>query len=161
MGKKVISKCLHKMTVYRPSWSAADRLAEVERLKKIGLSYTMVNEVLYEYAGTKDMKAVEKELARRKREKLNQRHQPPKGEPHDAYSKIFRVVDGAIRDCFNMHPEYVDDERKNAARLSLSKRITAQVLSLARLADSSVSQQPRRAVMTSEPDNSEASADPG
>lgn len=51
------------------------------------------------------------------------RRKPPKM-PHRVYGKLWRIVDGAVRDTFAMHPEYLADARREAVvRQSLNKRV--------------------------------------
>jgi len=44
------------------------------------------------------------------------------------YRQLWRVIDGAIRDCFKMHPDYITPENIRRVRESLAKRITGAVL---------------------------------
>lgn len=47
------------------------------------------------------------------------------------HQQLARVVDGAIRDTFNCHPDYLTKKGKVSARRSLNKRITGTVLGFA------------------------------
>lgn len=55
------------------------------------------------------------------------RKKPLKGKPHSSYHKIWRQVDGVVRQTFSAHPEYLTEVGKKNARLSLTKRITGQL----------------------------------
>lgn len=44
------------------------------------------------------------------------------------YRRVWRIVDGAIRDCFTHHPDYIDPKKLRATRESLAKRITGALL---------------------------------
>lgn len=62
---------------------------------------------------------------------MTKRLKPAKSPTH-AYAKLWRLVDGAVRDCFDAHPEYIPaggDER--TIRNSLVKRITGLTLGYA------------------------------
>lgn len=48
-----------------------------------------------------------------------------------AYSQLWRVVDGAVRDCANMHPDYFVHARLKTARNSIVKRVSGAVLGFA------------------------------
>lgn len=43
--------------------------------------------------------------------------------PDEAYRQVWRLADGAVRDCFANHPEYLTAKGKMHARLSLVKRV--------------------------------------
>lgn len=43
------------------------------------------------------------------------------------YRQLWIIIDGAIRDTFNCHPEYLTDAGKRHAQLSLGKRITGAI----------------------------------
>ena len=53
----------------------------------------------------------------------------PKGDR--AYRQLWRVVDGAVRDAFAMHPDYLNRANERAARESICKRVTGAVLGYA------------------------------
>lgn len=48
--------------------------------------------------------------------------------PGSDYRRIWRIVDGAIRDCAKHHEDYFDPKKLRAARESLAKRITGALL---------------------------------
>lgn len=51
---------------------------------------------------------------------------------HDrAYRQLWRVVDGAVTDCFKNHPDYLTGKGRRSAQGSLVKRVTGTVLSFA------------------------------
>lgn len=56
-------------------------------------------------------------------------HAPVK--PGQAYSRIWRIVDGAVRDAFASHPEYIEKRWMRAARFSITKRVTGEMMSFA------------------------------
>jgi len=43
------------------------------------------------------------------------------------YRQIWRIVDGAILDCLNCHPNYVVRNRRGDLRNSLAKRVTGSI----------------------------------
>lgn len=47
------------------------------------------------------------------------------------YSVLWKIVDGAIADAFNRHPDYLTPKGKRSARISINKRVTGTVLSFA------------------------------
>lgn len=53
----------------------------------------------------------------------------PQKRPSARYVKLFKIVDGAVRDAFNMHPDYLTDKGKrwNAARQSIVKRVAGDI----------------------------------
>ena len=53
---------------------------------------------------------------------------PDKGR---AYRQLWRVVDGAVRDALDHHPDYLTPKGRRNARESVTKRVTGQVLSYA------------------------------
>lgn len=53
---------------------------------------------------------------------------PDKGR---AYRQLWRVVDGAVRDALDHHPDYLTAKGRRNARESVTKRVTGQVLSYA------------------------------
>ena len=56
----------------------------------------------------------------------------PEKSPTHAYAALWRIVDGAVRDCFAAHPEYIPaggDER--TIRNSIVKRVTGLALGYA------------------------------
>jgi hypothetical protein len=52
---------------------------------------------------------------------------PLKGDPHSPYHKVWRQVDGIVRQTFEAHPEYLTETGKKNARLSLTKRLVGQL----------------------------------
>lgn len=57
---------------------------------------------------------------------------PPKEKPGSAYHNLWAVVDGAVRDAFHNHPEYLTDKGRQSARKSVVKRVTGSVISFAK-----------------------------
>ena len=55
---------------------------------------------------------------------------PPPGKPA-AYRQLWRIVDGAVRDTFEQHPEYLTPAGRRQAQRSVVKRVTGQVLGYA------------------------------
>lgn len=49
----------------------------------------------------------------------------------EPYSRLWRVVDGAVRDAFRMHPDYLTRKGNRNARNSVTKRVTGTVLGFA------------------------------
>lgn len=52
-----------------------------------------------------------------------QRIRPPKHDPHSDYHRIWRIVDGAVRDAFKHHPDYLTTAGHRSAQLSIIKRV--------------------------------------
>jgi hypothetical protein len=48
-----------------------------------------------------------------------------------AYKQLWSVVDGAVSDAFNRHPDYLTKKGRFSARVSIVKRVTGTVLSFA------------------------------
>lgn len=48
-----------------------------------------------------------------------------------AYAELWGVVDGAVTDAFNTHPDYLTAKGQRSARTSVTKRVTGTVLSFA------------------------------
>ena len=48
-----------------------------------------------------------------------------------SYRKLWRLVDGAVKDALNMHPEYLTDAGRRSARFSITKRVVGTVHSFA------------------------------
>lgn len=48
-----------------------------------------------------------------------------------AYQELWGVVDGAVVDAFNNHPDYLTRKGQESARTSVVKRVTGTVLSFA------------------------------
>lgn len=48
-----------------------------------------------------------------------------------AYAELWGVVDGAVADAFNNHPDYLTPKGQQSARTSVVKRVTGTVLSFA------------------------------
>jgi len=48
-----------------------------------------------------------------------------------AYRQLWRIVDGAVRDAFAHHPEYLGTVRERTVRNSIVKRVTGAVLGYA------------------------------
>jgi hypothetical protein len=57
----------------------------------------------------------------------------PQKRPSVGYSRIWRVVDGAVRDALQNHPDYLSQKgaRFSACRQSIVKRVTGAILSFA------------------------------
>ena len=47
------------------------------------------------------------------------------------YRQLWRIVDGAVRDTFEAHPEYLTPAGKRSARSSIAKRVTGAELGYA------------------------------
>lgn len=54
------------------------------------------------------------------------RIKPPKGD--NRYRQVWRIIDGAVLDCFKHHPEYLTENGKRAARESIVKRATGAII---------------------------------
>ena len=54
-----------------------------------------------------------------------------------AYHSLWRVVDGAVADCINKHPEYLTDRGRRSLQASITKRVTGSVFGFAREAATS------------------------
>ena len=48
--------------------------------------------------------------------------------PGGDYRRLWRIVDGAVRDCLKMHPDYIDPVKIRRVRESIAKRVTGAVL---------------------------------
>lgn len=59
-----------------------------------------------------------------------QRPQKPL-KPDVLYGTIWRMVDGAVRDAVNCHPEYFPGARRGNLRSSITKRVTGALTSWA------------------------------
>lgn len=57
------------------------------------------------------------------------RLRPPKGD--HTYRQLWRVIDGAVRDAFVHHPEYLTPRGVMQARESVVKRVTGAIKSYA------------------------------
>lgn len=51
--------------------------------------------------------------------------------PDRSYSRLWRIVDGAVADAFNQHPEYLKGARRSVVRNSITKRVTGAVMGFA------------------------------
>jgi hypothetical protein len=63
-------------------------------------------------------------MSRAKKERLR----TPRNKPGAEYKAIWRLIDGAILDALKHHPEYIAPERQQAARNSIIKRATGNVV---------------------------------
>jgi hypothetical protein len=57
------------------------------------------------------------------------RMKPLKGDSHSEYSRMWRLVDGVVRDTFATHPEYLTEMGRHSARISLTKRLVGVLAS--------------------------------
>jgi len=48
-----------------------------------------------------------------------------------AYRQLWRLVDGAVFDCFDTHPEYLTEKGKRKAREAINKRVVGTVFGYA------------------------------
>lgn len=46
---------------------------------------------------------------------------------HSDASRLWRLVDGAVRDTFNQHPDYLTDHGRSSARKSIVKRVAGTI----------------------------------
>lgn len=53
---------------------------------------------------------------------------PPRQKKDPRYPKIWKIVDGAVRDALKMHPHYVQRSLVKSLRYSIAKRVVGQVL---------------------------------
>lgn len=51
--------------------------------------------------------------------------------PDRSYSRLWRIVDGAVADAFNQHPEYLKGARRSVVQNSITKRVTGAVMGFA------------------------------
>lgn len=57
----------------------------------------------------------------------------PQKMPDKAYAKVWRLVDGAVRDAFANHPDYLArPERERVVRNSINKRVVGALWSFAK-----------------------------
>jgi len=45
-----------------------------------------------------------------------------------AYRQLWRVVDGAVRDALESHPDYLTRKGQASARMSITKRVTGAIM---------------------------------
>ena len=45
-----------------------------------------------------------------------------------AYRQLWRVVDGAVRDALESHPDYLTKKGRASARVSVTKRVTGAIM---------------------------------
>jgi hypothetical protein len=64
------------------------------------------------------------DMANYRRTKLQKR-------PSTAYAQYWRVIDGAVADAFNHHPDYLTPRGHALARASIVKRVTGAIESFA------------------------------
>lgn len=57
---------------------------------------------------------------------------PQKEDPGSPYHRLWRVVDGAVRDALMAHPNYLTEHGHQSARNSIVKRVTGSVVSFAK-----------------------------
>ena len=57
------------------------------------------------------------------------RHKPL--HPGSDYRRVWRLVDGAVRDTILQHPDYLTDEGKRYLRASINKRVAGAVMGYA------------------------------
>lgn len=60
---------------------------------------------------------------------MGRRFDPVRDDP--AYRQLWRVVDGAVRDAFDHHPDYLTAKGARNARRSINKRVVGAVLGYA------------------------------
>lgn len=65
--------------------------------------------------------------------KRRRRLKPPKEKPGGAYRQLWRVVDGAVTDALNQHPDYLTDRglMHENCRRSITKRVVGAVMGYA------------------------------
>jgi hypothetical protein len=49
----------------------------------------------------------------------------------EAHRRLWKIVDGAVRDAFEQHPDYLTEKGKRNARASVTKRVVGTVLGFA------------------------------
>lgn len=57
---------------------------------------------------------------------------PPPERDVAEYRRMWRIVDGAVRDAFRMHPDYLVAKNERSARASIVKRVVGAVVSSAK-----------------------------
>lgn len=121
------------MRFYLPSSGNQEIKREVDRLSKraggVGILFNIIGADMYRkrtYPLT--IERLEGLIDATVREMMLRRIEPPKHEQHSEYHKIWRVVDGAVSDAFYNHPDYLTEKGRRAARMSIVKRVTGEVL---------------------------------
>lgn len=76
------------------------------------------------------------------RTKPDKRTRPPKGGKF--YRQLWRLVDGAVKDCFKKHPDYLTlkGHIQHRARQSINKRVVGTILGYTQ--EAGISRTPQR-----------------
>lgn len=69
-----------------------------------------------------------KHLSKKFQRYLAKKNKPVKGLPHSDYWKLWRLVDGAVKDAFLHHPDYLTEHGVQNARLSITKRTVGALI---------------------------------
>jgi hypothetical protein len=78
-------------------------------------------------AGKPDLARMKAVLEATAMQLMLRRKKPPKMAPYSLYSKIWRIVDGAVKDALHKHPDYLTLKGKISARESIDKRAVGAV----------------------------------
>lgn len=78
-------------------------------------------------AGPPDLDRLTRLVQETQREITLRKKRPIKSPRHSLYSKVWRIVDGAVKDALYNHPDYLTPKGRASARESIVKRCTGAV----------------------------------
>lgn len=115
-----------------PHSTLPERKEKHEALRKIATNETIHNVMIADLdrRQTKDkpdLERMERLLEATARQLLLRKKRPVKNEAHSLYSKIWRIVDGAVKDALHNHPDYLTLKGRISARESINKRAVGAV----------------------------------
>jgi hypothetical protein len=117
-----------------PHSTLEERKAEHERLRKIAGNETIHNVMLADLDWRKrpagqapDLMQMRALLTSTAAKLMLIKKKPAKSIKHSLYSKIWRIVDGAVKDALHKHPDYLTIKGKVSARDSINKRAVGAV----------------------------------
>lgn len=133
MAKSNHYRAIRKMQLYLPLADFAGRNAALEKLYKRVNSYDILHSIMsadLDWRQNKEKPSLARLTALVEKtagELMLRKKRPQKELPHSMYHKIWRIVDGAVKDALYHHPDYLTPKGRVSARESIVKRATGAV----------------------------------
>lgn len=132
MAKSNAYRVIRKMALYLPDATMGERTEAVEKLRRLGVSSETIHKCMiadldWRSQKSPNLKRLTTLVETTSREMMLRRKRPQTVVNHSQYYKIWRIVDGAVKDALYNHPDYLTAKGKVSARESIVKRATGAV----------------------------------
>lgn len=131
MSKSNGYRIVRKMPLYLPHSTELERAKALEKLQKMAGNEVIHKCMLADLDWRKSPRKPDLErltlLIQKTSNEMLLRKKRTQAPPHSQYRKIWRIIDGAVKDALYKHPDYLTPKGRVSARESIVKRATGAV----------------------------------